>query len=94
MYQRFVVLLPDDTVADSLKSLLPLVAPALDPSYSSAKIPSAGVQIKNLKEENVARQVLSVLQSAGYREARIQGTEVSHHIFITRKGSPALSAND
>merc|ERR1711939_558439 len=47
-YQRFIVLLPHDTVAGSLRSLLPLVTPALEVSSSA----SAKVQVKSVAASN------------------------------------------
>ncbi|KAK9899698.1 DUF689-domain-containing protein [Cystobasidium minutum MCA 4210] len=67
-YQRFVTLLPESTVASSLKSLFPLVTPALDLS--------AKVEIKSISQDSIAQEVSLVLQGVGYREVRIQDNEV------------------
>lgn len=71
-YQRFVTLLPEETVASSLRNLFPHVTPALDIS--------AKVEIKSISQNSIAQEVSLVLQGVGYREVRIQDNEVSSSI--------------
>lgn len=67
-YQRFVTLLPEATVASSLRSLFPHVTPALDLS--------AKVEIKSISQNSIAQEVSLILQGVGYREVRVQDNEV------------------
>lgn len=72
-YQRFVTLLPEVTVAASLRSLFPHVTPALDLS--------AKVEIKSISQSSIAQEVSLILQGVGYREVRVQDSEVRLSIF-------------
>ena len=80
-FTRFVVLLPASKIAGSLSQLLPLVTPALDPA---AKVQVLGCS----SESGVSQSVVSVLQGAGYREARSDGSEVGSLIVSFRRAVP------
>lgn len=77
-FTRFVVLLPASKIAGSLSQLLPLVTPALDPA---AKVQVLGCS----SESGVSQSVVSVLQGAGYREARPDGSEVGSLMVLFRR---------
>lgn len=63
-----MTLLPESTVAASLRSLFPHVTPALGLS--------AKVEIKSISQSSIAQEVSLILQGVGYREVRVQDNEV------------------
>lgn len=71
-FHRFIVLLSAEKIIDSLRPLLPHVTPSLD---ATAKIQA---QLPPASSDSAAtlERVATTLQGAGYREVRVEGSEV------------------